>query len=652
MASKNETALNTIKMLTIDTLKKAGYDSFLEIIQQTPIFYALFVNKLNIVPQNPTWLNRDRFILDNPQSSALLYSLLHLIGYDYSIEDLKRYCDVDSYTPAHPVLNPDLGIEATTGLPGQGIANAVGIALAQRYYESICKSINKKSILVDFNTYVFCNESDLQSGISYEALAFASVQKLKKLTIIVELTGMDNDGKIEATSYEDIETRFEALDLDFIYIKNGKSISEITSALKNTTKTDMPTVIIVDNQNIKTNDNFKKLSNEDIIALKQKYKLPVESFGYDNATKEYISNTMINRVNVKYSAWLKEFNEVKESRDKDLIDIINLLSKSEFYIDFDSAKYQMSDNYCEEPYISNGKIINLIAPKTKYFVGGSANQALITNTKIVKSGLMLPDNPSGHNIAFGQRNVAMGAILNGLALSGLRTYGASRLINADELKPSLRLSSMMKLPVTYIFTHDSVEASRDGFVFEPIEQLTMLRSIPDMVVFRPADINELIGAWEFILKNKQPVSLVLSNQKLAKLKHTNGKYVQYGAYIVRKEKYHLDGIIIATGSEVTSAIKIAEELFTNGIDLRVVSMPSMELFLKQKSIYEEKLLPKDVKIITLEAGSTSLWHRFASTKENAIGIDSFGSCGKSNDVLKFVDFDYNSLLIKIKKMFE
>ena len=650
MAIKNETAINTINMLAIDMLNKTGNNSFTSIFRQAPILYALYLNRLNVLPQNPTWLNRDRFIIDNSENSALLYSLLHLSGYDYSIEDLKRYCEVDSYTPAYPVLNTSLGIENIASCPGQGIANAVGIALAQRYYESICKSVNKKSNLIDFNTYVLCNESAMQSGISYEALAFAAKQKLSKLIILLELTGKQNDGIIDDTSYEDIETRFEALDLDVIYVKNGKSISEITSALKSAKKSDMPTVIIIDNQNFK--DDYTKLSYADIITLKQKYKLPIDPFEYKNEVKDYITNTILDRVNNKYQSWLKEFNEAKESRNKDLIDIINLLSKSEFYVDFDSTNYQINDKYYEEPYISNGKMLNIIVPKTKFIVGGSADEAIFTYTKLLKSGLMQNDNPSGRNIAFGSRTQAMGDILNGMALCGLRTYASTRLINAGLLKPALRLSSIAKLPITYIFTHDSIYSSEQGIAFEPIEQLTMLRSIPNMTVFRPADINEIIGAWEYILKNKGPVSIVLSTQKLPKLKHTNGKYVQYGAYIVRKEKYHLDGIIIATGSEVAIAIKISEELYTSGIDLRVVSMPSLELFLKQKSIYEEKLLPKDIKTITLEAGSTMLWHRFASSKECAIGIDTFGTCGKSNDVLKYAEFDYNSLLIKIKNMFE
>jgi transketolase len=235
---------------------------------------------------------------------------------------------------------------------------------------------------------------------------------------------------------------------------------------------------------------------------------------------------------------------------------------------------------------------------------------------------------------------------------GLRTFGSTFLSFADYALPSIKMSAMMNLPVTYIFTHDGIGNGVDGPTHEAIDKLQMLRSIPNLNVFRPADINEIIGCWEFALKNKCPNCIVLSNENINIMKHTNGKYVQYGAYIVRKEKYRLDGIIIATGYEVTTALKVAEELFTEGIDIRVVSMPSMELFLKQNSIYEEKLLPKDVKTITLEAGTTLLWNRFASNNKCTLGIDTYGVSGKKEDVLKFVEFDYNTILMKIKNMFE
>ncbi|MBE6148686.1 MAG: transketolase [Firmicutes bacterium] len=659
MANKNETAINSIKMLALDMINKAGSGHPGIVLGATPVLCSLYLNELNVLANKPNWMNRDRFVLSAGHGSAMLYSLLHFAGFDISLDDLKRFRDVDSFTPGHPEVNETLGVDCSSGPLGEGVATAVGMALAERYFENICRSVDKKSNLVDYYTYVLCGDGDLQEGISYEALSFASAQKLKKLIIIYDSNKVQLDGEVKNTFTEEVEERFEALDFNVITVKNGSSVSDITSALKDARKSDMPSIIIVNTKigkdalNEGTNEiHGKPLSNEEILNLKQKYKLSLDPFSYSEEVKNYVTDTIIKRVNKKYENWLREYNLAKESRNKDLVGIINLIEKGEFFVDFDSTNYQINEKYCEEGRLSNQKAMNFIAPKTRFFLGGSADLSSSTKTIIDKSGLMSHENPTGRNIPFGVRENAMGAILNGMALSGLRVYGSTFLTFADYLKPSLRMSAMMKLPVTYIFTHDSVSIGGDGPTHQPIEQLTMLRSTPNMTVFRPADINEIIGAWEYILKNKETVSIVLSKEKLNIQKHTNGKYVKYGAYIVRKEKYRLDGIIIATGSEVSTALKIAEELFTQGIDLRIVSMPSMELFLKQNPVYEEKLLPKEVKTITLEAGSTVMWHRFASSSKCILGIDTYGVSGKKEDVLKFVGFDYNSLLMKIKNMFE
>jgi len=659
MASKNDIAINSIKMLGMDMINKAGSGHPGIVLGATSIIYALYLNELNVLANKPNWMNRDRFVLSCGHGSAMLYSMLHFAGFDITLDDLKRFRDVDSFTPGHPELNEALGIECSTGPLGQGIANAVGMALAERYFENICKSVDKKSHLVDYYTYVLCGDGDMQEGISYEALSFASTQKLNKLVVIYDSNKIQLDGDVKNAFTEEVEERFEALDFNVIPVKNGHSISEISSALKEARKSDVPSIIIVNTKIGKDTSlegsnkvHGKPLSNEEVLNLKQKYKLSLEPFTYDEEIKNYVTDSIIKRVNKKYEKWLIEYNAAKESRNKDLVNIINLLEKKEFLIDFDSTNYQINEKYCEEGRQSNEKTINFIAPKTRFFLGGSADLSSSTRTIIGKSGLMSYENPTGRNIAFGVREHAMGAILNGMATSGLRVFGSTFLSFADYLKPAMRMSALMKLPVTYVFTHDSVSIGSDGPTHQPIEQLTMLRAMPNMTVFRPADINEIIGAWEYTIKNKEAVSIVISKEKMKILKHTNGKYVKYGAYIVRKEKYRLDGIIIATGSEVSTALKIAEELFTQGIDLRIVSMPSMELFLKQNPIYEEKLLPKDVKTITMEAGSTLMWHRFASDSKCALGIDTFGISGKKEDALKFVGFDYNSLLMKVKNMFE
>lgn len=659
MASKEVNTINNIKMLAIDMIKNAGSGHSGIVLGATPILYALYANVLNINPKKASWMNRDRFVLSAGHGSAMLYAMLYYAGYDLSLDDLKRFRDVDSFTPGHPEVNTSLGIEASTGPLGQGIANAVGMAITERYYENLVKNALPKSRLIDYYTYVLCGDGDLQEGVSYEALAFAAKQKLKKLIVIYDANEVQLDGKIETSSSEDIEARFEALDFNVITVKNGSSVASITSALKEAKKSDMPSIIIVkttigkDSVNEGTNQvHGSVLDDEDILNLKNKYNLSLEPFKYDEVLRKELIESIEKRNSKKYEAWLNEKNAAHDSRNKDIVELINLLEKGEFTIDFDAANYQINDKYLEEGRISNQKVINFIAPKTKFFAIGSADLASSTKMQIMSSGLMSDENPSGRNIAFGVREHAMGAILNGMALSGMKVAGSTFLSFSDYLKPAMRMSALMKLPVTYVFTHDSVSIGQDGPTHQPIEQLSALRSIPNMTVFRPCDINELMGTWEYVIKNKMPASIVVSREKLGVLKHTNAKYVKYGAYIVRKEKEKLTGVVIATGSEVATALKIAEELYPSGIDLRVVSMPSMELFLEQNNVYEEKLLPKKVKIVTLEAGSTMMWHRFASNKNCALGIDTFGVSGKKDDVLKFLDFDYNSLLRKIKKIYQ
>ena len=657
MAVKNNDAVNNIKMLAIDMINDASEGHPGVVMSSAPIIYALYNNILNVIPNNPNWINRDRFVLSCGHASALLYSMLYFAEYDYSIEDLKRYRDVDSYAPGHPELNPSMGVECSTGLLGQGIANAVGMALAERYYENIAKNVDDKLNLIDYYTYVLCSDGDLEEGISYEALSFASKQKLNKLVVIYDANKISIDGSIQKTFTEDIETRFEALDFNIINVKNGNNVSSITDALKEAKKSDMPSLVIVNTilgdglENAGTNKvHSGVVDKEEVLILKQKYNISLEPFNYDDNIRKFVNNNILERVSKKYNKWQIEYDKALATRNNTIINMINLIEKGDFLIDFDSTNYQINDKYSEEGRISNEKVINFIAPKTKFFVGGSADLFRSTRTIIEKDSLMTDEDPLGRNIEFGVRESAMGGILNGLAISGLRCFGSTFLAFADYLKASMRMSAMMNLPVTYIFTHDSVRVGGDGPTHEPIEQLSMLRTIPNMITFRPADINEIIGCWEYILKNKKTVSLVLNKENTKILKHTNGKYVKYGAYIVRKEKYHLDATIIATGYEVITALKIADELFNEGIDLRVVSMPSIELFLLQNPVYEEKLLPKDVLTITLEAGSTLLWNRFASNPKCALGIDTFGVSGKKEDVLKFVGFDYNVLIMKIKNM--
>ncbi len=657
MASKQTKAINTIKGLALDMISNAGSGHPGIALGSTPIIYALYTNCLNVMPSKPNWMNRDRFVLSCGHGSAMYYAMLHMAGYDISIDDLKRFRDIDSFTPGHPECDPSIGIDCSTGALGQGVANAVGIALGERYLESICKSYDKKSNLVNFYTYVMCSDGDLQEGISYEALAFAGAQKLNKLIVLYDSNNVQLDGNTNLTSNEDVEARFESIGFNIIDVKNGNSVNAISDAIDEAKDSKKPSIIICHTKLGKDSSfegtnaaHGKAFDNTEVESIKRKLELPFEPFAYLEEIRDYVTSEINKRVSKYYESWQKTYDKALESRIKDVVNIINLLERNEFIIDFDSDNYKINENYFDSGRNSNNKAMNFVASKTKFFLGGNADLSSSTKAVIERSGILNDVTPMDRNIFFGVREHAMGAILNGMALLNLRVYGGTYLVFADYLKPALRMSALMNLPVTYIFTHDSVAIGQDGATHEPIEQLTMLRSTPNLVTIRPADIKETIGAWEYIVKNPGPVALVLSKNDNHALVHTRGKYVKYGAYIVKKEKEKLNLILLATGSEVETAIKLAGDLETAGIGVRVVSMPSMELFLKQKSTYEDQLLPKNVLTVTLEAGSTLLWHRFATDRDCALGIDTFGVSGKSEDVLKFVGFDYNSLLIKIKQI--
>ena len=651
--------INSIKVLALDMIDKAGSGHPGIVLGAAPIIYALYKDHLKAIPSNSNWINRDRFVLSAGHGSALLYSLLYHAGYDIDIEELKHFRELNSLTPGHPEYRVTPGVDASTGPLGEGIGMAVGMALAERYLRTISNIEKKNSNLIDYYTYCLCGDGDLMEGVSYEALSFASAQNLNKLIILYDCNHVSLDSDTTNTFTEDIEIRFEALNFNILNVKNGNDYNEISKAIKQAKKSNRPTIIICNTTIGKdsllegTNKvHGKPLSKEDLNSIKTKYKITNESFTVSQEVLNYFQNTINTRVGEAYKKWEEEYISIKESDNIGLHSLINLLERNTFVIDFDDTKFKISDEYNEELRESNHKIMNFISPKNPFFLGGSADLSSSCKTNLDKSSIQSEDNPVGKNIYFGVREHAMGAILNGMALSNLKVFGSTFLSFSDYQKPAIRMSALMNLPVTYIFTHDSVYVGPDGPTHEPVEQLTMLRTIPNFITFRPADINEIMGSWEYILKNNCPTALVISKEKRSKNKNTNAKFVKYGAYMIRKEKYHLDGIIIATGSEVEMAMDISKELFTMGIDTRVVSMPSMELFLKQNPKYEEQLLPKDVPTFVIEAGSSIIWNRFATKPEYIFGVNRFGMSGKTDEVIRYLKIDKNTILEKIANYLE
>lgn len=659
MSKLDNEAINSIKMLALDMINKAGSGHPGIVLGAAPIMYALYKENMEVVPSNSTWMNRDRFVLSAGHGSALLYSVLYHMGYDIDIEELKHFRDLNSLTPGHPEYRVTPGVDVSTGPLGEGIANAVGMALCERYLSSIVKIEDSKSSLVDYYTYCLCGDGDLMEGISYEALSFASTQNLNKLIILYDKNDVSLDSSTNITFTEDIESRFDALDFNIIDVKNGSDYKEVSKAIKSAKKSNRPSIIIchtiIGEDSLLEGTNKvhgKPLTEEDLDQLRSKFKMEKEAFNVKKEILEYIQNDLNKRVSKKYLAWQEDYTNIKEGENEGLRLMVNLLERNAFVIDFDDTKFKISDEYRESLRESNHKIMNFISPKSPFFLGGSADLSSSCMTNLDKSTIQSDDNPVGKNIYFGVREHAMGGILNGMALSNLKVFGSTFLAFSDYLKPAIRMSALMNLPVTYIFTHDSVYVGMDGATHEPVEQLSMLRTIPNFITFRPADINEIMGVWEYILKNNCATSLIISKEERSKNKNTNAKFVKYGAYMVRKEKYHLDGIIIATGQELEMAMDISKELFTMGIDTRVVSMPSMELFLKQNPKYEEQLLPKDIPTFVIEAGATLIWNRFATKPEYIFGVNRFGMSGSRDDVVKYLKIDKVTILEKISKFLE
>lgn len=650
MSKIENNTINNIKMLAIDMINNAGSGHPGVALGSAAILYSLYANVLNYRSEDPNWINRDRLVLSNGHASSLLYATLHFAGFNIGVEDLKDFRRLNSICPGHPEYGVTPGVEVSTGPLGQGIANAVGMALAEKYYREMIKEVDPKNNVIDYYTYCVCGDGDLMEGISYEALSFASTQNLNKLILIYDANNISMDGRIENTFTENIEDRFLSLDFDIIKVKNGHNISSVTGAILDAKCGKRPTIIIVNTTLGKDSINEgksivhgKPLSEDDINNLRNKYNIALP-FQINEENINYFRNLVTKRTTKINSKWNELYS--KSIKTPHVCPILKNMEKG-VSIEFDSDNYRINDNYEEDMRRGNNKIFNLMANKSKFIVSGSADVSSSTMHVINNSGLMTNNTPTNRNIPFGVREHAMAGIANGLALSNIKPFVSSYLTFMDYLRPGLRMSAMMNLPVTYVFTHDSVTIGYDGPSHEPVEQLSSLRSIPNLITFRPADINEIIGVYEFISKHKRPVAIVLSKDKKVKLNGTNGKYVSYGAYRIKREQGEMNAIFIATGSEVEIALKLADDLLSYGIDARVVSMPSVEIFKRQNPRYEAQLLPKEVKRFVFEFGSSDAWNRFASGPEYIFGVNEFGYSGRKESILKELNIDYDSMKAKI-----
>ena len=644
--------VNDIRLLSLDMINNAGSGHPGIALSAAPTLYTLFAYHLKFDLERKSWCNRDRFVMSAGHGSSLLYATLFYLLDEFNIQELKDFRKISSQCNGHPEYNLNNRIEMTTGPLGEGFATSVGMAIGEKYLES---SFNrKKNTVFNYNIYTLVSDGDLMEGISYEAASLAGNLGLDNLIVLYDSNGVTADGPLDKAMYENIGDRFISMNWEVIKVKNGEDIGEISNAIDKAKKCKKPVLIEIKTVLGKyskyegTNRIHSNLDTEDLEEIRMKLKgtSPFTSSEVDrnNALKFIKDGT-----SDYYRDWYSEYEMYIANSTDNEKDKINLIIENE-KISLDINAVVDSSKIFEDKTMRdiNYQIMNVIGTFIPNFMGGSADLFCSTKTYLKGKNEFSVDNYSGRNINFGVRENLMGAVMNGLALTNIRSYGSTFLTFSDYMKPSIRMSAMMELPVTYIFTHDSIRVGEDGPTHEPIEQLGTLRSIPGLSVYRPCDYKELIGSWTNILKEGKPSALILPRGHNNTMKYTSPKMVSRGGYIISEVRTRLDLIIIATGSEVELAMNIKEELLKNYIEARVVSMPNMNLFLKQDKEYQEQVFPTGYRKMVIELSNDANWYRFISSDEDFIGVNSFGKSGSEREVLNFFELDMTDLVIKIK----
>ena len=653
-----------IKSLAIDMIAEAGSGYPGISLGSAPILYTLYSKHLNISTSDSKWLNRDRFVMSAGCGSALLYAILFYTGYDLLIDDLKKYRKLNSRTPGFPEYKKTDGVDASTGIAGSGFATAVGMALAEKMLETkyIIPSstrIERDRSLINYKVYALCTETDMMEGITNEAASLAGNLNLDNLIILYDSNNITIDGDTSITFTEKVLDKFKALGWHTDSVKNGNDISLIDKAIDKAKTAGMPAIIeiktVLGDGSLLAGSNEiynKPLEIKDIEQLKQKLELPLEKFYVNDEAVKDFRKRVLDRSSYKYEEWSHNYKLYVDEVLKGDRRKIDYLFKNEVNIDLLRLYWDSDINSKHELRISNQMVIDKISSVLPNFVGGSADLASETYAKISKSITVTDGRYNGKNISFGNRESAMGAILNGLALSGFRPFGSTYLALSDYVKPQIRQSALMNLPVTYIFTHDTLTANGEGPLYQPVEQLATLRSIPNLNVFRPADVKELIGCWNIILNsNDNPSALIVSKNPTAIIPSSDAGMCGRGAYIVRKEE-KLHGIIIATGTDVNMALVLANDLYNKyKLDLRVVSMPCMELYNMQSNEYKNLLIPKGYRIFVLESGSSFGWEKFVYDPSYLLTVNEYGTSASKGDIEKYVKNDFPTLREKILDKF-
>jgi transketolase len=648
-------SLNSLRVLSVDMISyaKNGHPGIC--LGAAPLLFTLYAYHLQINPADPNWPNRDRFVMSAGHGSALLYAMLFMAGYNLSIDDLVEFRKIGSKTPGHPEYRVTPGVEVSTGPLGQGLANAVGMALSGKYLGALIDEELPKQKLLNYYVYCLVGDGDLMEGVAEEAASLAGNLALDNLIVLYDSNDVTLDGPLDKASKDNMIQKYVNMGWEVDFVAEGNDLREINKAIERAKVNKKPTLIevktVIGRGSYNEGKNLvhgKPLSSEDLVNVRKKYQIDTNMMEITEDAINYVRNTISSRMGNKYDSWYKDVDVARNTIASERLNtILDFLQTGADGLHFSSSNFKIQSDYNEELRESNSKIMNIVSERSLFFLGGSADLSSSCHTSLYKDIDHTKKERTGRNINFGVREHAMGAVLNGMALCGLRVYGSTFLAFSDYLKPAIRMTAQMNLPVTYIFTHDSISIGGDGPSHQPVEQLAMLRTTPNLIVLRPADINEVIGSWDYIVNNKRPVAIVLSKDDAHILAGTSGEYVKYGAYIVKQETSRLDAVLVSTGMDLTNTYLASEELRKKGIDTRVVSMPSVELFLSQPQEYQDQVIPPNAKVITVEASATLPWYRFAS-RGCAIGIDTFGVSGKREDVLQTMYFDYDSILKKIE----
>ena len=646
-----EQAVNTIRVLSAEAIQKANSGHPGLPLGSAPIGYTIFADFLKFNPKDPKWDNRDRFILSAGHGSMLLYSLLYLFGYDISMEDIKNFRQLGYKTPGHPEYGHTPGVETTTGPLGQGIGNAVGMALAEAHLAAI---FNREGFpILDHYTYALCGDGCLEEGISYEACSFAGTHKLGKLILFYDDNDITIEGDTDVTFTEDVGMRFKAQGWQVLKVDDANDMEAIKRAVRKAkAETEKPSLIIC--KSIigygsplagSADCHGAPLGAENLKKLKENLGWEYEPFEVPQEVAEYC-NAIGRKGVARQGKWKRLFKEYeaaypelaalyKQYMSNELPDLKN---------DADLFDFPKAD----ATRGTSSTVLNKLAERIPNLIGGSADLAPSNKSNMKKYAAFSAEDKSGSNIHFGIREHAMAAITNGMQLhGGLRAYCATFFIFTDYMKNAMRLSALMHLPVTYILTHDSIGVGEDGPTHEPVEQLIGLRSMPNMKVFRPADGKETTAAWISALTGNAPTCLVLTRQNLPQYENSGLEALKGGYILADSEKKVPDVLLIASGSEVEQCMKAKDILKTKGVDARVVSMPCMEEFEKQPQAYKDEVLPPEVKArVCVEAGSPYSWYKYAGDCGEIIGMSTFGASAPANKLFEMFGFTADNVVEK------